>query len=478
MPSPVKKQRVNLHILSPIHVGTGQDLDPFSYVIREKELVFIDLIRWMETFSDKETLHGMMESDNFAYIRSYIAEHFDDEAAVLYRAAIDHPELVATYQRVIREKDAKNQVLISPIVRNDITMEAFLPGSSIKGAIRTAIANAFVEVAGVTSKHAVRNKRTREGDYNEKIFGRINQDPMKWLKIADVSLGQGATVITEAREYPLDPNKPLTPKGATEATQNLCQSGQPVVYPLGLSFAPFTLHKQRVDLQFVVDALYEFYAPKYAQEFAKFYNAPRANQIREAIAPMSRAFYSLKTNEAVVRVGHYSHAECVTLDNVRQPKTRMGKDKRPLPWGQTRTLANGLHPFGWAKLEFLDLKSDERPARKWPFNSEGTSILPQPRRQDAVQGTPAGERPISIKKRPVRRPSVLDEQPVVSALLSQVKVVRPNDKVAMQRIVDALSEMEDEAEQEKLARALKEKLEAANLWKKSPYRFDIEMFLE
>jgi CRISPR type III-A-associated RAMP protein Csm5 len=38
------------------------------------------------------------------------------------------------------------------MIRNELDMTAYLPGSSIKGSIRTALANRFVKVAGVTSK--------------------------------------------------------------------------------------------------------------------------------------------------------------------------------------------------------------------------------------------------------------------------------------------------------------------------------------
>ena len=44
---PFQPHRVNLHILSPIHIGTGQELDPFSFVIKDETLFFIDLMKWM-----------------------------------------------------------------------------------------------------------------------------------------------------------------------------------------------------------------------------------------------------------------------------------------------------------------------------------------------------------------------------------------------------------------------------------------------
>ncbi len=355
-----EKHRINLHLLTPLHVGTGQDLDPFSYVIEDNRLHFIDLIKWMDAFQDKNTLNKMMESDNFAAVRTFIARHISSKDFGIASISIDCQNLLDTYKRAIDNQDPRNQVLISPMMRNEVNMETYMPGSSIKGAIRTAIANNFVNVAGVTSQDARRFKGNP--DYNEKIFGRINQDPMKWLKIPDVSLGSDATIIIEAKEHPLNPNKSSTPKGFYEVAKGLSQTRSPVVKSVALSLAPFEIHRQKIDVAFIIESLYRFYVSKYQEEYRKFYSA---GSIRNMLEPVNQEIDAMKTNEALIRVGHFSHVECVTLDKVRKPRTRMGKGGKPLPWGTTRTLANGLHPFGWVKIEFCDVRAkDRRPLQR------------------------------------------------------------------------------------------------------------------
>ena len=357
--------QVNLHILSPIHIGTGQELDPFSFIIRDSRLFLIDLVKWMEEYPEKEALYTMMDSDNFVQVRSFIAERFDLEKAILCSIPVDSQQLLKTYQRAVQEKDPRNQVLISPMTRNEVTMDAYIPGSSIKGAIRTAIANQFVQAAGVTSRDSGRGR----SNYNEKIFGRISSDPMRWLKLSDVSLKESGTVIVDATEYSVNPDKALTPKGHMEVALNLCQTGNPVIYPLRFSMASFTLHGKTVDPEFLVDSLYRFYVPKYEEEYRKFFQSRRAIETQQGIIPINKVVSGLNTNESLMRIGHFSHVECITLDGVRNPKTRRGKDGTPLPWGTTRTLANGVYPFGWAKLEFIDLEPRPRPERAWPFPS-------------------------------------------------------------------------------------------------------------
>jgi CRISPR type III-A-associated RAMP protein Csm5 len=177
--SQLELHRVNLHILSPIHIGAGQELDPFSYTIRDNNLLLIDLIKWIEEYPEQEQLHRIMDSDNFAELRTFIAENIDTDSITLGSIPVESRGLLKTFNRVIKAKDPRNQLLIDGMTRNEISQIAFIPGSSIKGSVRTAIANHFVEAAGVTSKNKRKTFNPVEPDYNEKIFGKINKDPMR-----------------------------------------------------------------------------------------------------------------------------------------------------------------------------------------------------------------------------------------------------------------------------------------------------------
>jgi hypothetical protein len=465
--------RVRLHLLSPIHIGTGEEFDPFSYIIRDGRLFLIDLVKWMEMYPEKEELHNMMDSDSFSMIRSYIAEHFDlktSAAAIRCEIPIQNEDLLKTYQKAIQNRNAQNQVLIHPTMRNDLLMEAYLPGSSIKGAIRTAIADYFAKDAGVES----RDEHPRNNpEYNKKIFGSIQNDPLRKLKIPDVSLGKNSTVIMEATEYPLK-DKTLTPKGAVEVTKSLCESGKACIYPFKFFMGTLDFRFKNIGLQELIDILYRFYVPKYEDEYEKFFQYPKARDIREKIQILSQTVAGLKSNETLIRTGHFSHVECVTLNDVRKPQTRKGEDGHPLPWGQTRTLANGLYPFGWAKLEFSDIVSNPRPARQWKFFQKTAVKIPVQKQPVFHKTIPA---PAPLPRNLVLSKPAAEEKPRVSGLLNELQVIQANDRFGMDRLIDALELLEDEAEQKELAAAIQNKLEAAGTWKKHPRKSDIEIWL-
>jgi len=345
-----KTYQSHFHILSPIYIGTGEELDPFSYVIHKDILHFIDLNKWIDIYPEKEELMQMIGSDNFTSVRQYIFNNIDLKTCTLRTIPIKTQKLMTFYEKAIHEKRIENQVLINPMTRNDMTKIAYIPGSSIKGAIRTAIANALVDKARVTSRDAY-----GRDNFNQKIFGPAYKDPMKNLKISDISLDTSGTVIVEAKEMSRDPNKSLTPKGFVEATVNEMIEMKEISYPLRVLLNNFNLLATEIDIHFIIDALNSFYKPKFFEDEFKFYEQCMPNEGKETFERLKQDVENMAGNEALIRIGHFSHIECVTLDNVRKPRTRKGKDGRPLPWGTTRTLANGIYPFGWAKITFVGI---------------------------------------------------------------------------------------------------------------------------
>ena len=454
---------VRLHILSPVHVGSGQELDPFSYVIRDNKLLIIDLAKWIENYSDKETLYQKMDSEDYLDLRNYIAKNFNDNNAVLSTIDVKSYEVVKTYKKAVYDKTSKNQALINFMTRNEITKVPYLPGSSIKGAIRTAIANRFVISANINSGDS-----SKPG-YNKKIFGNPTDDPMKNLKISDISLDKFGSVIFEAREH--SPKDKKTPKDSYEAAVSFCQIDTPVVYPLRISLNPFPLHGEIVDTKFLIDSLHRFYMPKFIEEYEKFYKDESYKDIRQAIAPLNMEALKLKTNEAFVRIGHFSHVECVTLDKVRSPKTRTGKDGKPLPWGKTRTLANGVYPFGWVKLEFSDFESAPRDKEQLPFSVEEiesyiqkrVKIINEKEKSAAVKAAMEKEREIKIKEKEEKE-KLLEAMSPEEREIAEVN----NPSVLEDHVVEIYNKIDEFSEEskKKLAIALKKYWETHGKWEK------------
>ncbi|MBW2615938.1 MAG: hypothetical protein JRD02_07165 [Deltaproteobacteria bacterium] len=289
---------------------------------------------------------------------------------------------------------------------------------------------------------------------------------MRNLKLSDVSLDKFGSLIVEAEEYPLKEDKSPTPKGYKEVSANLCQTGGKVVYPLRFSLNPFLLHRQNVDVSFVIDSMYRFYVPKFKEEYSKFYSSRRADQIRQEIAPMCLEIANLKTNETLVRIGHFSHVECITLDGVRKPRTR-----KNMPYGTTRTLANGLYPFGWAKLEFVDLKPESRAEEDWPFSIQEIESGVQAKEKAAQKSKRAAEA-AEVRRKEEEKKSQAEEK-----RRAELEAMSPEERdieelhdssITEKRVVEIFGKVDDFSEENRtrLAGALKEYWISQGKWKK------------
>jgi len=175
---------------------------------------------------------------------------------------------------------------------------------------------------------------------------------------------------------------------------------------------------------------------------------------------MSKVVADLQTNETLIRIGHFSHVECITLDEVRKPRTRRGRDGRPLPWGKTRTLANGIYPFGWAKLEFLDLETKSRPEKDWPFllddkGKGADKFVPDELVFKAKVKKGTGEGDPHIKK---DKPVVQETISPLEKMLKELDIVKASDMGRIGTIIQKIDTLETDVEKGTVAKAIRDKI--------------------
>ncbi len=453
-----------LHILSPLHVGAGLELDPLSYVLKDDELYLIDLYQWIEQHPDAEELSATIETNDLPAIRKYIAESFTPchQEIILDRIPIISDVVKKQYRDAVYKKGSLQQALINFMTRNEITKTAYIPGSSIKGAIRTAIGNSFVKPAKVTTKDGYKKS------YDKKIYGNPKEDPMKYLKISDVPLNRKNTGIYEAQEHSLA-KKQLTPKGAYEATDSLCMNREPVVYPLRLMLSDkLIVQNKKIDPATLIQMLHNFYTPKFKEEYEKFYSSTDKTT-KEEMDLLNLAAATMKTNETLIRIGHFSHVECVSFDEVRQPKTRKGKDEKFLPWGTTRTLADGKYPFGWAKIEIIDesVKSGPRQNTDWPFDVGIIRQSMAKRKEEQQEAEQARQQAEEKRLAEEKRQEELAAMSPEERLIAEAKGSE-TDEETFNQVYNQLDEMPEPLKRE-AAGLLKQHWQGQNKWEKKNF---------
>ncbi len=365
---------LTLEMLSPVHVGTGDEIDPTEYVVREVpehpgyyELVALDLPKLLTGLSSAERakFDAAVRDKSVTLIRRFVAEHPRLFQCVRWRAQAD-AELYGLYKKGLTSPTA--ELAVHPMTRDPAAGRPYIPGSTLKGALRTAW------VARKAAPLAPREAPWRGDDrhFEPRVLGyldtsgqrqrvELRADPFRALRITDAPLTDEANIITRVSIYKPD-RAPGTPDPGGiqmfyDVTFSRLEDPEPVTATGTLAIddrlartpgpAGRWAFKHCVAGGFtaeeLLDACHAFYAQRLKQEFQRFHDRnPKAAAHREAMDYLLAAAEHRPAGSALVRLGRFNHFECVTVAPFAQPPRRGA--------GRTRTLGNGWMPLGWARL--------------------------------------------------------------------------------------------------------------------------------
>ena len=359
-----------LEVLTPVFVGTGEELSPLDYVIRkegrEHVLYLADCAGWLQAHAADPAIGAALAEGDMLGLRRLLTEQLDEKLYGLARLPFTLPATALELQKRITDPRSNSKAEILPLPRSAVSGCAFLPGSSLKGALLTPIIDHLDNrrTAGQGDlRSATAAFRSGYTEALKKMFGDIGNHAMQALKVADIPLAPQATGVVAAREVrrAADPNKPGTPKPPCEALLPVaggslppygslhldCRSGQPAVELPGGEVLPW----QRIG-----ELCNAFYGMRFLREWQTFYALPHLERVRQALQPIRARLERLDpAREWLVRVGRYSHLECMTVSR-NAPKHKKG-------YGKTRTLADNTLPFGWVILHFCQPEEYEAGTR-------------------------------------------------------------------------------------------------------------------
>ncbi len=336
-------------ILSPVHVGTGEEIPVYEYIISNGLLYKINLDKVISLLSPEELnqFNKLNEKANFTELRSFLADKYKDTK---FRDVVTEFTIPVTdeVEEVYRQKidDTENQLLIKLNQRNSFTNKAIIPGSSIKGSIRTALLAMLEEsyggrIEGDASKV--------EGELLKVLNrrGRVDplKDPFKHLKVEDVNLPANSTYISKVKNGIKTENEFFTVdiQMIHEVTNSFLIE-RPVKFTFNLLLSSeFKIFNQnpplKVTPQLLVDACRSYYKSRLEiVEGRYFANTPIQSEINKIYNAVD---YS--NGEFLLRVGRFSGKMSITLD-----KHRVGDEPR------SRNLADGKYPMGWIKCKIAN----------------------------------------------------------------------------------------------------------------------------
>jgi len=351
-----------IRILSPTHVGCDEVYDPTGFVVDEKACILtafepLDFFRSL----------GRQDQDRYADICRIgtiesIIELYKFMRGKQFRGHVVGmcSGLVAQYQKTLgipahdrrKIQQELNNFSISRTSYTPTTQKPYIPGSAIKGALRTAYLN-----------HVAKDKRVpydprdrKPADTLEKgllDYQKLENDPFRLLKVSDFHpVGPCRTKIVFAVNEKKEPSK-FKARGPYQILEII----EPGAIFTGTIQILAPLSRAIITTPLTEKAVFESAAEFYRKEKNR-----EDEELKEADIPV--LITGDKENAVSLRLGRHSGAESVTITGHRNIKIMKKRGDRPdradkatTFWLAAETAAGyqkaTLKPFGWAVIGLM-----------------------------------------------------------------------------------------------------------------------------
>jgi len=339
----MKTYKLKCELLSPIHIGSGREIDPLDYIVEAGVLYKVSFEQFVSSMDEPrrrqfETLIG--KGDPIG-IRKYVSDYFRKGVDVVYSVAVTD-QVETLYKK--KFSDIQNQLIVSPFSRTQGDSLPFFPGSSIKGAIRTAVVSDYAGKRSFPKPTTIRE----EYEFERRVLGYRDgkDDPFRTVKIRDAIQHNEAFIVREVK------NVAISRYGGLQSNeiQMICEvshsriSGKPVAFETELLIdddLQSTRYIRKIfTFEEIAGSCNRFYKEKMESEHRKFYKNSEAEPFSAQLldTPLDKGSF-------ILRLGRFSGVESMTIDNYRNPRPPGHKG-----WGNSRNLAEGTYPMGWLKI--------------------------------------------------------------------------------------------------------------------------------
>jgi len=395
--------------LTPIHVGGGEEA------------------QWLPEDYRLSADRGCIERISARAVLARLDEKM--RADLIAKFDRDPPGFIRELQKRARNDEVVEQISVSAESAAEIDLSAdgrsrknqidgffraggqpTIPGSSIKGAIRTAWLRALWEFkkrsahgrdpwtlpdirAWAAMPPRGRESRAASARQLEEVLLDLapgkrstDTDPFRDVSVADVAIPKGATRIDRIADWKKSQRGYGIQKNAQmhrERLRSVMDGGEPPVLRVVLGLRAGEVRKRRSQLDgskdrtprvpiesadLLLAALEMHHAELWERELEKYFRGPEGERLRQALE-VFRAFRrkGKAPEAALIRIGWAAHAEAKSLAPVRRIERPQAKgDGRFAREGSTRhviDISGHPAPFGWALLVRAEAWAEKAPAR-------------------------------------------------------------------------------------------------------------------
>jgi len=373
--------------LGKVHIGTGHDLDPTQYVIDGNQLYKFPVDGLIASFSeaDRRQLQQCVSDRGSSSMLRQVQRLIHERRAELKKHAYSPIPVSSGVAELYREKmksraGTYNALEIRRMYRHLSTGSPILPGSSIKGSIRTALLHQR------NQDRLLSRRQESHRELEQRLFQYRNyhQDPMRLVQVGDAEVTDKLpktsvvfAVNRKKKEVDLGGReaRSLAEKGGLYQMLEVVSDRQPRGFRGSLvlqrtetdstDLNSFCKSIPSSEMHFTTEAIAsacnEFYLPMLKNELHLLRHRGFASKRWYKDAETYRNVAEKHDKSFLLRLGLHSGAEAVTIGGVRQiainqgrrRQRRIGKASESLWLAASRQDdRTQLIPFGWVLVSF------------------------------------------------------------------------------------------------------------------------------
>ncbi|MDI6814652.1 MAG: type III-A CRISPR-associated RAMP protein Csm5 [Dehalococcoidales bacterium] len=330
--------------LTPLHIGSGETLDPYEYVIFDDKLYQFspEQLLMKLSYDEQERFVDLVEN-NLKEL-----QHFLQQRKELVTPLCPYPIPVTDAARQTYNEQLRNpraDLTLYPFIKT--TRKPFIPGSSLKGAIRTAMLynKAPKPVKESNGKRLEAQNfgyaRVVKGEYRGENIG---DDPFKSFKISDSQTLPGVTLLALVKVHTKRRNgvwrEDISMLREIALSKFFFNFEQRFIHFVQLKeeFSHYDTKLMKFEMDKIITVCREFYGYHLREEQKYLANLPPAAAFYDQLIQWEKGLHD---NSFIVRFGWGSGFDAVTVNYARERPERK----------RSRRLAEGGVPLGWAQIK-------------------------------------------------------------------------------------------------------------------------------
>lgn len=378
---------IAISTLSPVHIGCDEVYEPSNFVIADGLLHALDPAALASCLTDKE--HKQLaaladEREPIGALQRFFRDNAERFAMLATHQVVVTEAIVAEYlksagratQRGPAGEATYNLFPIARTAFRPFDNVPYLPGSSLKGSIRTAWLNRCNGGKPLTGEEQ-RDKRGAPRRLQERLLGyaagKFENDPFRHIGLADAHPETGGMPPPTRVLYAISKKK-RQPREDERGSPELKVFLETIPEAIPVAFQSELRIADRPDSRILWDALCDacngFYGPQFEAELGHpvlggLLDAEWKRLVTELLGNELRDLIAARQG-LLLRVGRHSGAESVTLNGVRDIKIlgprvdgKQTSDFRPNTTEKrfaslTKAGGSSLLPFGWIWIDAHD----------------------------------------------------------------------------------------------------------------------------